>query len=84
MAETKKLPKELEEQIAKQAREGIYYRFDREQTKERGRLVTAICWRPGDPNPLAAAIIRKLTDHPQPTTLILDGHEYTITPKEKD
>jgi hypothetical protein len=72
------LPEPLKAIIAKQLAEGITYEVDWRADGPHG--LTGIRWRPGDPNPLAQAIIAKVTDRP----LILDlaGQRYVIHREE--
>lgn len=75
------LPPELREKTQKALDDGIFYKIDMSQGF-RNRKVAVIRWCPGDPNPLAAAIIEKVHGR---IGLDLDGHEYWIEPKgERD
>ncbi len=68
------LPARMEAAIGHAARTGIT--FSRDMSTRPSRT-TAIHWRPGDPNPLAAAIIDHVTE---PMLLELDGRFYRVEP----
>lgn len=70
---TQPLPEHIRAKIEQAARDGVSFEIDRQAASR----VTAIHWRPGDPNPLAGHIITHVR---RPTRLVLDGHEYIITP----
>jgi hypothetical protein len=64
------LPKEIEEMITRQWREGVY------TTRDRFRGLTGISWRPGDPNAVVQMILNHVGEEEIP--LILDGHRFMV------
>ena len=70
------IPQELLEKIERQQKDGVAIEFNDDRT-----AVTAIHWRPGERNALAALIIGKVQG---PMKLELDGHEYLIQPMPKE
>lgn len=78
VGEPERLPPELEEKISRQIREGISLsiRWKLDLDDPRHGEVAAIHWRPGDPNPLAAIILKDVQDQPMP--LDLDGQRFMI------
>jgi hypothetical protein len=79
MSTPETLPDEVDALIAQQKREGVLLQVDRPASAGHRTVVTGIRWRPGDPNPLAAIILRKVTEADMP--LELDGHEFLIRRK---
>jgi hypothetical protein len=75
----KHYPSAIDVVTEQQRRDGIWYRRTRPGKITFPLEADEIHWRPGDPNPLAAAIIKKVR---QPTILDLNGHRYTITPQD--
>jgi hypothetical protein len=73
--EPRQLPPEIQQAIEEGIRDGIFYKLTPIKEGERHRVLE-INWRPGDPNPLAQAIIEKVGDEDMP--LNLDGHRYWI------
>jgi hypothetical protein len=65
-----RLPAHIEQVLAWQRRDGVSF------SRERGRGITVIRWRPGDPNALAQQIIGNVGDEEMP--LILDGQKFMI------
>jgi len=68
-------PAEITEVISKQRREGVSVSVASFEDSRKHR-VTAIHWRPGDPNALAEMIIRNVGD--EEVSLILDGNAYVV------
>lgn len=77
-----RLPPELEEQFAEQKRKGISFTINWRAPRDADTFgeVTEIHWRPGEPNALAAAIIK---DVHRPMRLSLDGHKFIIVPRDQ-
>lgn len=82
-----KLPAEIAEQIAAGMRRGVTFSLERRRRPAgheweglRRHRITGIHWRPGDPNALAAAIIKHVHERPMP--LELDGRRYLIMTEE--
>jgi hypothetical protein len=73
-----KLPPEIEETLAQDLRDGIFFKMSRHEPGQR-RKATEIHWRPGDRNALAEAIIAKVQE--QDVLLDLNGHAYWIRKK---
>jgi hypothetical protein len=70
------MPPWLDEELRRAVRDGVFFRMTHPTPGERMRT-TEIHWKPGDPNALAEAIIKKVSDDGW-MTLELDGHRYLI------
>lgn len=66
----------VREIIDRGIREGVAFEMNWRTTHD----VTKIRWHPGDPNPLAAAIIKHVD---KPIPLVLDSHEFVIMPADQ-
>lgn len=71
---------EMLARVTKTLSEGVTLSVDIHNPKDRAR-VTAIHWRPGDPNALAAIIAKHVHG---PMRLELDHVWYTIAPEDPD
>ena len=74
------LPADIRKLIERTMDEGVTYSLTRPGKAGERMRATAIHWRPGKPNALAAAIIKRVHG---PMPLELDGHWYTIAPGEE-
>lgn len=70
------LPSYILNAIEEGRRDGVTYSVERKHS----HVVTAIHWKPGDPNKLAESIV-KHTHWPLP--LDLDGHYYLVIPTSR-
>jgi len=73
-----RLPEWLAQRIEDQGRKGITIGVERDGDGHWTKR-TSIHWKPGDPNSLAAAIIKHVH---KPMLLSLDGHKYRIEPED--
>lgn len=73
------LPAGVQESIKRMKKDGLTFTVGWPNESEE-HVVTSINWSPGDPNPLAEAIIRECT---REINLRLDGKLYTVSPVEK-
>lgn len=71
------LPQSVRDTIEEGRRKGTSYSFKISERPDSPLI--EISWRPGDPNALADAIIRKCD---RPLTLVLDGHRFIVMPED--
>lgn len=75
-----KMPEGLARIIEEGRRSGVTYEVNW-PSGDVMHEVTAVRWRPGDRNGLAEGIIKHCHG---PLKLVLDGHEYTVTPRQEE